>query len=369
MLIYIIPALLPLVFAILYELKIIKNGKFLYGALFFLIGLIGGLRFQTGDDWEGYQDYFYNIDLSYNIVDSYFSNIVNTQFEIGYFFFNYLVKFFGGNYPFVFFIASIFCSYSVYRFTRRFDGNKFYILLIYIGFSFILLHFNEIRQSIAISFFLLGCDYYLKHEKKIPALIICLFGLFFQFSAVLYIFILLLIFYFPMGKKYYILAILSLLIIYLISTYLDPFYLISFLLPTSLSFKINIYREYQQLGRGSGQGMYGVYLFICVMYLLYYSRYLKLPQYQFVCRYAIFSLLITIFVIFAFPANYVMFNRAYVLSSIFQGYAASLILNAKKTSLHKLFFILSISASLIFYFRILYISAANYIPYRSIFFH
>lgn len=369
MILYLIPFIFAFLFAQFYDFNRFSFHKSVFWAMLLIMGFFGGLRYQTGQDWDAYSEYFENVDISNGMIESYFSNLLNLKFEIGYFFLNYIVKYIGLDFWALFLFSALFCSYSLYSFTSKLEGNKFYILIVYISYSFLLLQFAQVRQAIALSFFLLGCYNYLNTGNKKKSLIIGLIGLIFQFSGLIYIFLLLMVFYYPKGKKNLIILILFIPFLFLFIQYFGAFSILKLFAPVSLEYKIDIYEE-EQASQGIGQLFYGVYILICVAYIFYNTR--KLPfltnQELFVCKYAIFSLSLTVLAIFLFSGNYVMYSRLYLIASIFQGYAISIILNYNRTIYHRLFFNLSILIAFIYYYRIISIQSDEYLPYRSWFY-
>lgn len=369
MFIYLIPFFLAVLFAQVYNLARFNFQKLIFGLLLLIIGLFGGLRYETGQDWDAYTDYFQDVDLSYDIVESYFSNLLNLRFEIGYFFLNYIVKYLGFDYWFLFLFSALFCSFALYAFTSKLEGNKFYILIVYISYSFLLLQFAQVRQAISLSFFLLGCASYINTNNKKKAILIGLIGLLFQFSGLIYILLLLLVFYYPKGRKYSFFLILFIPIMFVFSQYFGVFSIVKLFAPVSLENKLDVYEE-EQASQGIGQLFYGLYILICVGYISYHIQkkdFLVGPQ-LFICKYAVFSLSLTVLAIFLFSGNYVMYSRLYLVASIFQGFAISIILYHRRSIYHILFFNFSIIVAFVYYFRIISIQSDQYIPYKSLFY-
>ena len=183
MLIYLLPFLLATFFSGLYKLNIFKNNTIFYAIALFSLGIFAGFRFEVGPtDWVAYKQFFDALKLDNDVLDLYQSK--NQQFEIGYYFINYLIKYLGWDYGIVFLASSLFLSFAFYKFTNNSSINKFYVLTIYIGYSYILLNFAQVRQSIAIGFFLLGSYCYLHFRNKFLTLIIASLGLLFQYSSI-----------------------------------------------------------------------------------------------------------------------------------------------------------------------------------------
>ena len=106
--------------------------------LYTFIGILGGIRFETGMDWPQYAEYFESISVEQGPLVSYAENSYKLAFELGYFLLNYTIKYFGGGLESVFLIASVFCALSTYLIASIFPGNRVFIFVIYISYNFIL---------------------------------------------------------------------------------------------------------------------------------------------------------------------------------------------------------------------------------------
>jgi hypothetical protein len=346
--------------ALLYQLGLRLN-KILYAPALIYLGIFGGLRFEVGQDWPGYQAFFDSVDIDQNPITAYFGNLLNLQFEYGYYLLNWLVKWMGLGYWVVTLVAALFCSYAFYRFTRRYPGNKFYILTIYVGYSFLILNFAQVRQSIAVGFFLLACDYYLEHRNRLRTLGIASLGLFFQYSSIIYILFLAIVMWWPKRKSWGRLLTLCLLgLACLIPLVVNPYALVSHFAPIALQFKLDIYQGDQQ-AHGGLLVLYAVYL---VGMICYFNYYRKVFDDQFLFRYAMLSLGVSALLIFVFPGSYVMYSRGYVVASIFQAFAATFIFRNRKHWGHQIVFAVSLAVSFVYYSRLLTLYSDEYIPYR-----
>jgi hypothetical protein len=370
MAVYIVPFFVATLLAVLYQVRLLRFDNTFYAVALMGLGLFAGTRFETGPDWPGYEDYFDAIDLSDNPFGYIFS-VEHLQFEPGFYLLNYAIKYLHGSYSVVFLLASLFCAFAVYRFTKRFAGNKFYILTIYVGYSFLILHFAQVRQSIAIAFFLLGCTYYLEHGRKLPALAIASVGPFFQYSSVVYILLLLVVWYWHDGRKWNLLwkasfIIFCIPVVYLAMHFFEDFYTVVALVSTfSAQEKIAIYKETQE-EHGPALFVYAAYLLFLAGYFGWYGRGVGTQEQSFIMKFAIASLLVTTALVFVFPGSYVMYSRGYVLACIFQAYATSLIFASRRELVHGLVFVATIAIALTYYFRVLLPYADDYVPYRSI---
>ena len=141
MILYLMPYVACALFALAYQLKIIRPGRAAYGMALFLLGLVAGIRFEAGQDWDAYEDYFDDI-----VTPGF--DLGNSKYEPAYYMLNYFVKTLGGTYPIVQLIASMFCAFAVYRLTSRMTLNRFYVLAIYMGYSYLVLHFAQFEHVV-----------------------------------------------------------------------------------------------------------------------------------------------------------------------------------------------------------------------------
>ena len=366
MYIYFAPFALVLVLALSHQFGGPRFNKAFYGPALFALGLFAGLRFEVGADWLAYQSFFENIvDTVDNPFTSYFGNVSNLQFESGYYLLVWLVKRLGGAYWVVFLLASVFCSYCIYRFTRRFPGNKFYILAVYIGYSFLLLQFAQVRQSIAVGCFLLGCDQYLEHGKRFQAVAIACSGLLFQYSAILYVLLLVVVLWWPARRVHQMLALLAVGAVCVVPFVYDPYQLATLIATSQAAQKIAFYQANPQ-ELATGQIVYALVLLLLTGYLVSFRGTVTDPKEQFVIRYAIFSLLFTVLMVFVFPTSYDMYSRAYLVASIFEGYAASLVFSVRRGFIHDVVFVGTCLVAFFYYSHILSSFGPAFVPYRSV---
>lgn len=130
-------------------------------ALFLFVSItiiLGGIRWETGTDWQAYHDYFYN-----NTTWEQFSS----RFEILYAFFNFLVRSSFGSYSVLLFIISfivIFLQYKTIKAIALYPALSYYIFFCdNIGGMF------PVRQSIGIAIALTSI--YFIHKKNKTAFI------------------------------------------------------------------------------------------------------------------------------------------------------------------------------------------------------
>lgn len=111
--------------------------------------MIAGLRYQTGYDWVVYENFFHGVsDSSY----CYFGPPMEPLFWG----LNALIHSLGGNIQILFFIVASFNGIVLYIFCRRFAAPFACVAAICYFWIYLPLHMAALRQSIAVSLFLLA---------------------------------------------------------------------------------------------------------------------------------------------------------------------------------------------------------------------
>lgn len=118
---------------------------FLYisGILFIIFA---SLRYKIGFDYATYEMLFYQIG----------NNTNQENLEIGFLFFNKLIFFLGGDYRIFLFAANSFMTILVFLWIYRFSKFPEVSIFLYFTFQFWACSMNFIRQSMALSIFLLA---------------------------------------------------------------------------------------------------------------------------------------------------------------------------------------------------------------------
>lgn len=342
----------------------LKEDNILYGTLIILLGFISAIRYETGQDWMNYRFYFNNINVDLSPIKSYNSDAYNFTFEYGYFLLNYIFKFIGLNYSAVLFCASIFFSYCLLLYTSQFKGNKFIVSTLYISYPYLILLFAQVRQSIALGFFLIGFYLLLKGKSKVVSIIVACIGLFFQVSSVIYILGLLLVIFFPKERKHQFLLLFILGVIVIVINGLDFFELLKMLSPSEMiEGKLEFY-ENEQSNQGLGQVIYSLYLLFCFGYMLFYQNKIERRS-QIIVNYSIVSALLTVLISYFFQGSYVMYSRIYLVTCIFLGCALSIIHYERKSFLTFSFTCISLLIALVYYIRLVNFYSFEYLPYKT----
>ena len=339
-----------------------------------LISIIGGLRFQTGDDWAGYTEYFSAIAITLTPLDAYNAS-VSMNVEPGFFLLCYIIKYIGGSINNIFLIASLFCGYAVVKFKKIHDVDIAYCAILYLGFPFLLLHFNEVRQSLALSFILLSIMEYITSKRIFIVILFFILAPCFHYSSVAYIAIFLMS---QIAKKSnfepWIFSFSILLITSFFLFKIDPFGILIHLLPEKFELKILLYAE-DKIELGAGRHLITMMLVFVFTYIFKLKKIFRDSESAFfsILNITQFSIIITILAIYIFPNSYTFFNRMFLFTWILISVSTSvkiLDLNFKMLShFNVITKSILILFSLIFYARIILLYPEAWIPYRSYLFN
>lgn len=334
------------------------------------VSVFAALRYETGDDWEGYRLYFDSITLSNGIIDEYLSSPLLLQFEPGYYVLSYVVKIFGGTYSFVNFISvfaffcALICSIS------RFELRALFVVSIFVGMPLISLYYNQVRQCLALSFFLLA----LSSKGNIKATLFGLLTLFFQYSTIPFVASLLFVKLWP-TKSYNLFKILVIAApVFLFLTwanYFGGYDLLRILTPESLAFKVSIYQE-EETDFGIFRivaifvlTMIAIFIFKKFRKIAFGPGYLSLP-----IELSLIGCLQVLYASILFPNSYAFFGRALVFSLIVLAFAFAILINhygvTTKYGTVDFWFAGLCLLSTMYYFATLIFYTDVYIPYRFV---
>ena len=152
---YFVIFLLLTSFAILEHFNLNKNGrKFLTFIAWLILVLVAGLRFETGGDWDTYTDIFHRIRPLSDVIHGKYGV---SGIEFGYILLNSVIKEFGGNIQYVFFIITFTNTTLLVDSLKKYTDRVLLALLIYYGVFYFQLEMIYTRQSLAVilSFFAL----------------------------------------------------------------------------------------------------------------------------------------------------------------------------------------------------------------------
>ena len=234
--------------------------------LFFLIvcflTLLSGFRdFSIGNDTIAYVGIFNKLKEINSSVLS-----ITTRYELGYLYLNKLVINLGLSVNYLFLCISIFVSYSLSIFIKKYTHYVFFALFLFVGLRYFFSSFNVLRQYIALSIFLIAITKFGITRKNL--IIASFFGAFFHYSS----FILLLL---PIIYKVNI----SRRIILLFSVSTGILFLLFNTVFLFVVSQLNLYSQYLSSKSVTGDSytaslMYSL-ISLCVLLLVWKTRYLE----------------------------------------------------------------------------------------------
>lgn len=292
--------------------------------LYVFIGILGGIRFETGMDWPQYADYFESISVEQGPLASYAENSYKLAFEFGYFLLNYTIKYLGGGLGGVFLTASIFCALSTYLIASVFPGNRVFIFVIYVSYNFIYMHFSTVRQSIAVGLFFLGLWAYLKFSNKKLTVLFLALSTCFQISALLYIFIFAASTVARNTFRYIALWAVGVAVVFTAMRLgSDAYYLLSLILPSSFAAKLMEYSIWNY-EFSIKTYLFGFYIALCALSLAWLELKEKrqagyLPttrKEKLTLNLAVTSLMLSATFILLFPNNFALWTRTFNVASV-----------------------------------------------------
>jgi EpsG family len=330
------------------------------------IGALAGLRFECGQDWPAYEMFFDNLDAKVGPWESVTSHNSLPAFEVGFHVLNWIVKWLGGSYSVVMLLASMFCVFGLYMLLAELPINRFYVLTTYASYSYLILQFAQVRQSIAVGLMLLACLHYARYQLKLPALAIVLSGALFQLSAIMYMLTFLASIYWPSRPRTA--AVLAMGIASALFAVRNSFDFYAVLSAAAVfefaQSKVDIYQEFQDDSSGGTMIVAG-YLVLQVIYLIRYAPAID-ERFRFIAKFGIASTLLTLIMIAIFPNSYVMFSRAYVISSILMSAGMALVFARVRGLIHECAFAVTTLVALAYCLRVVLLNLEAYLPYRTI---
>ena len=188
MFIYIAYFIFFIILAVEYELKPFKNDLFLISAVL-LLGLLAGLRGPgVSKDYEGYQ---FTFDLIHDMIGSNsasFLPLLEPGFAGLILIFRSIFQY---NYVVAIMLFFAFTSVTLKIISiKHLSINPYLVILFYYSHYFLLHEMTQIRIGFASAIFFISLIFYLKGKRKVFILMILL-AAFFQYSAILYLIVLL----------------------------------------------------------------------------------------------------------------------------------------------------------------------------------
>lgn len=237
-----------------------KQTESLLKASFILIFLFLALRYDYGNDYQGYLDFFSDASLDTNLLNHYSKQ---EGFEPGWVFLCRLFK------PFGFFamvaVLALFNCFVYYRFIKKYVPPAYYWLAVFLYvFSpgFMLVHSSAMRQSVAIALFIFSIDYLYKKDAIRYFLCIGLASLFHTSALILLPGYLLGLFNWKINK----LTAASIFSLYIFLFLFGKSFMSNLNLFISTYFmRYKVYEEGSEIGTGLGVIFYSA-LFVLVLY-------------------------------------------------------------------------------------------------------
>lgn len=209
-----------------------------------VLTLVGGLRWETGTDWDNYYYYFISND-SYN-------DFISSDFEYLYAVIAYVLKWCSESYNvFLLFFCALTIFVKLYGFCKISD-YRFIFLTILLYYANQLGDVSSNRQSIALSISLLGMVFVIR-KKLIPFLLSTYVALLFHTSAIVF-FLAAPLIYFEINRKQLILFTLTAFSLGMLitSTGTNNFIFNSLLSGDGhITAKITAYQEISEMGNSS----------------------------------------------------------------------------------------------------------------------
>ncbi|MCD2421387.1 EpsG family protein [Niabella pedocola] len=168
---FILALILVLVFS--YDTNAKKaGGKFWYGFVFITLVCVAGLRYKVGGDSLEYFNSFENQIPPLNKLQ--LKHFVLLRYEPLWILLNSVCKTIVDDFAFFQFVHSIFVNIVLFSFFKKYTPYKFTAVLIYFLFYYLYYNMEVMRESLAISFFLLAYPAMVKNKwAQYYILIIC----------------------------------------------------------------------------------------------------------------------------------------------------------------------------------------------------
>ena len=331
-----------------------------------VVACFGGLRYQTGYDWQAYTTFFEDIPINGvgGILGADYDG--SLSLEPGYYALNYIVKALGLPFEIVFIISAVFSVWTFGHLLGAIRCNAPLAILFYVGFSLILFHFSIVRQSIAVSFAFLACRSVIQGEKFFKVISYILLGTLFQVSALMYFPILAL----GHSRARVNISLFAIPFVGLVAaaSYFDFSKLIVNFAANNLGLDFFAkYDSYLSVEHSMSLATYGL-LLLNVVTLLYISNQPNNSEKaERLTRLAEFSTLFLIMVIIIFPGNSSVWSRLMMFTATLQGMwfsSHNLLVSRSRAVLVTL---ICIGVSFFIYSFSIYSNSDFLVPYQSIF--
>ncbi len=297
-----------------------RNKSLCYLFVLLLLVLTAGLRYRLGIDSIFYEEQFTNSIpslLNITVLD-----FVNSAWDPLFLFLTSLVRTFTDRFWVFQLIQATIVNITILWFIKRNTTNVFFAVLLYFIFIYPIFMCEVLRESCAISMFLIGCEY-LQRKKWIKCFLFLILASLFHNGALVFLFIPLLYWlkldrFLKINSRLLVLLCFIFLVGFLLQPYIFNIFKL-FALSQKLQDKIGVY-ELSSMGRGVSS-VYGlVLIFISKLLYPYISIYLLKRQKNTVINYieplVCLSLIITVL---SFHVNIMYRLNNYFILFIFIG--------------------------------------------------
>ena len=159
--------------------KIALNRKAVIFPLFLLVGMAGSRNYLVGTD-----SYNYAKDFLEKLEPEYFQ--YRPEVEYGYQFLKYFLLNFTHNYLWIFLITSLIVVYFFLVIMKKYSSNYMLSVFTFICIGAYSVHFNTLRQGIAISMIVASTPYFIEN-KKIKIAFFAALACLFHYSSIVFI--------------------------------------------------------------------------------------------------------------------------------------------------------------------------------------
>ncbi|WP_426474919.1 EpsG family protein [Chryseobacterium balustinum] len=156
-----------------------NEGKYLYYLFMVLLVLVCTFRYRVGGDSLHYHDIFDSYP-KFSELSSY--DFQNSQYNFGWIIFNAAIKSICDSFYFFQFIHAFIINTAIFYFIKKYTINKFLTIIFYLFFNFLYFNMEVLRESLAVSFFLVSIPYLL-NKKWLTYYLLCLLAYSFHSSA------------------------------------------------------------------------------------------------------------------------------------------------------------------------------------------
>lgn len=369
--VWLVPPVILLIVAPFAGRKTVSSQNAIVSIIFVWISLFAALRYQTGDDWYGYETYFNAIDVRTNIIEGYLGTPLLLQFEPGYYVVSYIFKSLGFSYLSVNAFSVFVLAFALLRFNYKEKLPLYIVLLIFAGLPQLTLYYNQVRQALAIGLVLLA----IQSNTKKSFVIYGVLALSFQISVVIFLILgLLARFKSDYVKKIFKAGLIGIpfSLAFVMITNLSAYDLLRAFLPENFQFKIDVYQE-----EGTN---FGIFRLVTILYIIFSSiiifkhykkRHALTTKHLYIMRMTLLCSLLVPYSVILFPNSYAFFNRGLVFALIILSLSGSILhkyaLNNVDQEINLASFYGLGLISVAYYFIALYVYEPVYIPYKSFF--